>query len=76
MGVDEEKGLNFSKPSMDFDAHFPCVFTEDMSKVQSPLLLKCHTDLMFRIDKALGASNLSQIWRNLGAQKLKTINVP
>lgn len=32
MEVDEEKGLNFSKPSTEFDAHFPCVLTEDVSK--------------------------------------------
>lgn len=32
MGVNEEKELNFSKLSMDFDVYFPCVFTGDVSK--------------------------------------------
>lgn len=41
------------------------------------MLLKCPTDLTFISDMAMAASNLSQIWRNLGTQQLKTvINLP
>lgn len=72
MGVDEEKGLNFSKVSVDFDAHFSCIFTEDVSK-------SCH--LCFYSVTLILHSEQIQMWelvnplrfRGIGAQKLKVI---
>lgn len=36
----------------------------------------CHTDLIFWTDVAEEASKVSQIWRILDKQKLKTLNAP
>lgn len=73
MGVDEEKGLNFSKVSVDFDAHFSYIFT-DVSKSSHlcfySLTLILHTEQiqMWELVTSLG-------FRGIGAQKLKAIYV-